>query len=96
VQRFGREPGNDDVQVEVSVDVTVNVPEGSYSLPRTTVVRRFDDMALKELRTGSVALSVLAEHRGADYTVTIRTIPRNGSVDTFTSNDRKVFKFRSR
>jgi hypothetical protein len=91
VQSFGN-AANDDARVRVTIDETINRPDGSWTT-RSTATQTFLDLSRREARTGRFAVAVIA---GADYTVTLQVSPTNGSADTFGSNDKKVFKFRGR
>jgi hypothetical protein len=92
VQNFGTRVANNDVSVRMTIDETINTPDGRLT-NRSTSTETFLNLPLREARTGRFAVNVIA---GADYTVTLQIIPASLSIDRFAMNDVKVFKFRGR
>lgn len=78
------------------VDITVKVkPSSCISPPCTettrTYTQAFYNLSIQEARTGIFELGTLSPD--SDYTVELKLHPYGHTADSFSSNDKKVFKF---
>lgn len=93
VQNFSANAANDDVDIRMTVDKTINMP-GSSTTERSRTTEQFRNLSVQEVRTGRFSLNI--DRADADYTVTLQVVPAGGSTDGFSQNNKKVFKFRAR
>lgn len=91
VQNFSTDRDNDDLRATVTVTGTNS---RGNALPVVSTNVDFNDLDLREARTGRVTLDLSSV--GADYTVAVTIAPRGISRDDFSNNDSKKFKFRTR